>query len=637
MCGICGVIALNGARPDDSVLARMVETLGHRGPDDSGYIVSGPCGLGNTRLAVIDLSEAGHQPMHVRLPGKLGAVREAWIAYNGEVYNFQAVRAALEAQRHVFSSGTDTETLLRAYLDYGSPAFIHAFRGMFALAIWDENNRRLSLFRDRLGQKPLYYTVSDGWLVFGSEIKALLAHPAVQARVNEPLIPHYLAYGYPPAPQTLFEGILSLPPGHMLSVELNDPEPAPHVAPYWEPPFPVWGLDGRSEKELAEELLTRLRRAVGMRMIADVPLGAFLSGGLDSAAVVALMAAESSQPVKTFAIGFENEPSFDETGHARQVAELFQTEHREFILKPKVIDLVEGLVWHHDQPFGDSSAIPTYLVSQHARDFVTVALTGDGGDELFAGYERFHAARLAATYARLPEVTRRAIVGVLGRMPESTGYRGLVRRANRFVQAASLPLSERYLSWVRFVPNAWVETLVGREQAQQVLAHYQAYFQDDGQSHPPVPSLLDVNLRTYLLDDLLVKVDRCSMAVSLEARSPFLDHHLLEFANGIPAQLKLRQGKTKYILKQAMRGLLPDSIIDRPKHGFGVPVGAWFRGELAEYVRGVLLSERAIGRGIFEREGLQAMLESHQSGQADLGHALWTLLTFELWMQRYFD
>jgi asparagine synthase (glutamine-hydrolysing) len=575
--------------------------------------------------------------MHIRFPNKYGAVREAWIAYNGEVYNFKSVRATLEAHRHAFFSDTDTETLLRAYLEFGSPAFIHAFRGMFALAIWDENRRRLSLFRDRLGQKPLYYTVSDGWLVFGSEIKALLAHPAVPVRLNEPLVPHYLAYGYPPAPQTLFEGILSLPPGHMLTVDLDEPNSAPHIEPYWEPPFPTWGSDPRSENEIVEELLTRLRRAVGVRLIADVPLGAFLSGGLDSAAVVALMAEESNQPVKTFAIGFENEPSFDETGHARQVAELFETEHHEFILKPDVVDLVEELVWHHDQPFGDSSAIPTYLVSQQAREFVTVALTGDGGDELFAGYERFHAARLASTYARLPAVTRRAIGGVLSWVPESTGYRGLVRRANRFVQAASLPLSERYLSWVRYVPNVWVETLLGEGQEQRILAHYQTYFQDDSQKAIPLAHLLDVNLRTYLLDDLLVKVDRCSMAVSLEARSPFLDHRLLEFANGIPAQFKLRQGTTKYILKRAMRRLLPDSIVDRKKHGFGVPVGAWFRGELAEYVRAVLLGQRALGRGIFDRDGLQAMLEDHHGGGADLGHALWTLLTFELWMQRYFD
>ncbi|MEJ2148121.1 MAG: asparagine synthase (glutamine-hydrolyzing) [Chloroflexota bacterium] len=636
MCGICGVVSLNDARPDEKTLAQMVETLGHRGPDDSGYTVSGPCGLGNTRLAVIDLSEAGHQPMHVRLPGRYGP-HEAWIAYNGEVYGFKAVRAVLEARGHMFTSDTDTETLLRAYLAYGSPAFIHAFRGMFALAIWDKTHRRLTLFRDRLGQKPLYYTVSDGWLVFGSEIKALLAHPAVQVRLNEPLIPHYLAYGYPPAPQTLFEGILSLPPGHTLTIDLDDPAPAPRIEPYWEPPFPTSGPELRSEDEVAEELQFRLRQVVGMRMIADVPLGAFLSGGLDSAAVVALMAYQSSQPVKTFAIGFENEPSFDETGYARQVAELFETEHHEFILKPDVVNLVEELVWHHDQPFGDSSAIPTYLVSQQARAFVTVALTGDGGDELFAGYERIHAARLAATYARLPSVTRRAIGGMLGRIPESTGYRGLVRRANRFVQGASLPLSERYLSWVRYVPAAWVETLVGAEQEQHVLAHYQEYFQDDIQQAVPLAHLLDVNLRTYLLDDLLVKVDRCSMAVSLEARSPFLDHHLLEFANGVSCQLKLHQGKTKYILKQAMRGLLPDSIIDRQKHGFGVPVGAWFRGELAGYVRAVLLGESALGRGIFDRSGLEAMLETHLSGEADLGHALWTLLTFELWMQRYFD
>jgi asparagine synthase (glutamine-hydrolysing) len=636
------MLALKGQRPDEKVLERMVETLRHRGPDDSGIMVSGPCGLGNTRLAIIDLSAAGHQPMHASYtaselyPSK---TREAWIAYNGEVYNFAEVRAALRANRHVFISGTDTETLLHAYLQYGSPGFIHPFRGMFSLAIWDVAQQSLVLARDRLGQKPLYYCVTSDWIVFGSEIKSLLAHPDVPKRLNERVVSHYLAYGYAPSPETLFDGIYSLPPGYMLTVDLRaDGAPCPKVEAYWQPPYPAAEAGRFNEDELTAELLNRLREAVRIRMIADVPLGAFLSGGLDSAAIVALMAQESAQAIKTFSIGFANEPSFDETAHARRVATRFVTEHHEFIVEPQVIDLLDELLDHHDQPFGDSSAIPAYLVSKLAREYVTVALTGDGGDELFAGYERFYAAQLSRTYARLPGVVHRAVGGAIQRLPQSTTYRDLARRADRFVQGASLPFSARYLGWVRYVPSLWVAALRGEAEEAAVQSHYDSYFTLAPVSdREAVAQLLDVNLRTYLPDDLLVKVDRTSMAVSLEARSPFLDHTLMQFAASLSPDLKMRRGTTKYILKKALRGLLPDSIIDRKKHGFGVPVGAWFRGDLAAYVQAVLLSERAASRGLFSTDAVRAMLNAHQSEEADLGHALWTLLIFEMWMQRYFD
>ncbi len=630
------MLALKGQQPDPRILARMVETLRHRGPDDSGCQISGPCGLGNTRLAVIDLSRAGHQPMYV---SRSSTQAGAWIAYNGEAYNFAELRTKLGDVQHSFFSQTDTETILRSYLQFGAPDFIQPFRGMFALAIWDVACRMLILMRDRLGKKPLYYWLDDEWLVFGSEIKALLVHPAVPLRVNEAAIPYYLAYGYPPTPHTLFEGICSLPPGHLLTADLSGPCPAVKVEPYWELPFPSSGPDPRSEEEIAAELLAQLRTAVRMRMIADVPLGAFLSGGLDSSAVVALMAQESRQAVKTFSIGFTNQPSFDETRFARQVAAHYGTEHHEFIVEPHVVDLVNDLVWYHDQPFGDSSAIPTYLVSRLTREHVTVALTGDGGDELFAGYDRFRAACMAGAYARLPGVIHHAVERILDHLPEATTYGGGVRRAKRFVQAARLPLSEQYLSWVRYIPARWLVALIGEKGEQAVQDHYLTLFVDHSRVRGPdvIAELLDLNMRTYLPNDLLVKVDRCSMAVSLEARSPFLDHRLVEFVVGIPSNLKLRGGVSKYILKRALRGLLPNMIIDRKKHGFGVPVGAWFRDELSGYAQAVLLGERAKKRGFFNSEALQVMLNTHMSGQADLGHALWTLLTFELWMQRYFD
>jgi asparagine synthase (glutamine-hydrolysing) len=642
MCGIAGILSLKGHAPDERVLAQMVDVIRHRGPDDNGYEVVGPCGLGNTRLAVIDLSAAGHQPMRViHTPTKELDLPpyEAWIAYNGEVYNFAEVRAYLEATRHNFFSQSDTETILRAYIQYGAPNFIKAFRGMFALAIWDVRRQRLILARDRVGEKPLYYYMDSEWLVWGSEIKSLLKHSAVPTRLNEALVPHYLAYGYAPAPETMFEGIQQLAPGHMMIVDLASGTPQITIEPYWEAPYPVTDADDRSEDEIASELLEQLRSAVVMRMIADVPLGAFLSGGLDSAAIVALMAQESRRAIKTFAIGFENEPSYDETRYARQVATRFVTDHHEFIVKPDVIELADELVWHHDQPFGDSSAIPTYLVSKLAREHVTVALTGDGGDELFAGYDRFKAAQLAETFDLIPDAAYRAIESALDLLPESTNYGGIVRRANRFVQAATLPLSERYLSWIRYVSSEWVKALAGEAGEARVQNHYRECFGgiDERSGDDVVARLLDVNLRTYLPEDLLVKTDRASMAVALEARAPFLDHMLVQFAAGIPTSLKLKRGTSKHILKKALRGILPNSIIDRKKHGFGVPMGAWFRGDLASYAHQTLLGEKAMRRGIFSSDAVKQMLAAHTSGQADLGQSLWTLLTFELWMQRYFD
>lgn len=647
MCGICGILSLRGETPDQQVLEQMVATLRHRGPDDSGRVISGPCGLGNTRLAIIDLTEAGHQPMRVvhtvtNVPSRTGELfppSEAWITYNGEAYNFGEIKAVLSAMRHRFFSQTDTETLLRAYIQFDVPNFIKAFRGMFAMAIWDVSRQRLLLVRDRLGQKPLYYALADGWFVFGSEIKTLLAHPSIPRRLNEEAVPYYLAYGYPPEAETLFEGIFSLPPGYMLQLDLQAQHIEPVLFPYWHPPYPTSNPDPRTEENIAADLLAHLRWSVRMQMIADVPVGAFLSGGLDSAAVVALMAQETSHQIKTFSIGFKDIPSFDETRFARMVQAHFVTEHHEFMVEPNVIEMLDDLVWYYDQPFGDSSAIPTYLVSRLARDYVTVVLTGDGGDELFAGYERFRAARLATTYSLVPEAAHRAIGGVLERLPESTGYSDVVRNTSRFVRAARLPLAEQYLSWVRYTSADWIMALMGHSHEEKIREHYGSLFMappQEEQKLDVVSQLLDVNIRTYLSGDLLVKVDRMSMASSLEARSPFLDHQLLQFAANIPSSLKLKRGSSKYILKRALRGILPDRIIERRKHGFGVPVGTWFREQLAGYARDVLLNKQSMHRNIFSHPAVEAMLQVHQSGKADLGNALWSLLTFELWMRRYF-
>ncbi len=628
MCGICGVIHFDGSPVEQANLTRMVETIHHRGPDDSGVWAEGNVGLGNTRLAIIDLSPAGHQP----LANETGDV---WIAFNGEIYNFQPIRDGLIKRGHTFRSRTDTETIVHLYEERGIEC-LQALRGMFALAIWDGPKRELWLARDRLGKKPLYYFHDGLRLIFGSEIKCILAYPNVPRVLDRSVLPLYLTYGYVPAPQTIFSGIRALRPGCWLRVAGSRVE----ENQYWSAPSanPPEGSKtfGRVEQDWAEALLEQLREAVRLRLISDVPLGAFLSGGLDSSAVVALMAEAASAPVKTFAIGFSGEPSFDETAHARVVAQHLGTDHHEFIVEPQTIDLIPKLAWHLDQPFGDSSAIPTYLVSKLAREHVTVALNGDGGDELFAGYDRFRAARLAGQYKRLPEWVHRGVTELAKRWPQSTGYRDVGRRTLRFVTAARLPLPQQYLGWVGIMSPELVDGLTVDSGREQATAHFQKYFpQLNGGD--PVPTLLEVNLRSYLPDDLLIKADRLSMAASLEARSPFLDHVLVEFAATIPASLKLRGGTSKYILKRAFEGKLPREIIHRRKHGFGVPIGKWFRTTLREYLADTLLSARARERGLLRPEVVRGLMSEHLSGERDHGQVLWTLLMLEVWAREFLD
>jgi asparagine synthase (glutamine-hydrolysing) len=631
MCGVTGALSLRGKLLQAETLERMTAALRHRGPDDSGIWLNagGTAGLGNTRLAVIDLSADGHQPMP-------DAGRQRWIAYNGEVYNYRTLREDLLRRGVALRSGTDTEAILNLYAEQGANC-LDRLRGMFAFAVWDELDRSLFLARDRLGKKPLYYYQDDDWFVFGSEIKAILAHPAASAtrRVNAQCLPAYLTYGYVPTPDTLFEGIRSLPPGHWLRFRDGQAE----IQRYWDPPLPASNDSASmSEADWSAGLLERLREAVRLRLVSDVPIGAFLSGGLDSSAVVALMAEMGAGRVKTFAIGFSDEPSFDERLHARRVAEYLGCEHHEFDVRARSFDLVALLVRHHDQPFGDSSALPTYLVAQCARQHVTVALTGDGGDELFAGYDRFRAARLAETFHRLPAagLAGRAGLALAEALPQGSGYRDLGRTAARFLRGAAQPLPERYLGWVGVMTSDVVAALTGSDF--DPAGHFAQYFRYSN-GGDPVNALLDVNLRTYLPDDLLVKADRASMAASLEARSPFLDHELVEYAARIPLGLKLRRsaGGAKHILKRAMAGRLPPEIIQRRKHGFGVPVGRWFREDLRDPMRETLLAPTAQQRGYLRPEAVRQMVDAHQRGDRDHGHALFTLLTLELWHQHYFD
>jgi len=624
MCGLCGILNLDGTPVPADVLAAMSATLAHRGPDQAGQIAQDACGLANRRLAVLDLSPRADLPMS-------SAEGDLTLAYNGEIYNFPALRAELEAQGVQFRSDSDAEAVLHLYRRDG-PDVVRALRGMFALALWDGQRRALVLARDRLGKKPLYYFQDARRLVFASEIKALLQHPDVPRRPAQTLTPLLLAYGYIPAPLTAFEGIRMLPPGHLLVSR----DGRITLTRYWSPPPAAPADPAARAEDYLEELRAALDESVRLRLLSDVPLGAFLSGGLDSSLIVALMARQMTAPVKTFAMGFAGEPSFDETAHARRVAALLGTDHHEFIVQPDAVALLPFLVWQHDQPFADSSAIPTYLVSKHTREHVTVALTGDGGDELFAGYERFHAAQLAARYRRAPAVLRRGIGSVVRRLPEATSYRGPVRRARRFVEGAALPPAEAYFSWVRVHDDAQIHDLYAGPPGPDPTAHFTAQFDPDD-ARDFTAQLLDVNLRTYLPDDLLIKADRSSMAASLEARSPLLDHALVELAARIPSNLKLRGGVAKYILKQAAADLLPADIIHRPKHGFGVPVGRWFREGMREYAREILLDPLALGRGCLREDAVRRLLDEHASGRRDHGARLWLLLTFEWWHRLFID
>jgi asparagine synthase (glutamine-hydrolysing) len=581
------------------------------------------------RLSVIDLA-TGHQPMS-------NEDESCCIVHNGEIYNFAELRQELIKRGHQFRSHSDTEVILHGYEEWGSD-IVSRLRGMFAFAIYESEsdekggNSRLFLARDRVGKKPLYYYQDAYRFIFASEIKAVISHPDVPRRVNRQVIPLYLSYGYVPAPYTIFENIYELPPGHLMKIQDGEVE----IEQYWDVDYES-GPDPRLPvEETIERIQELLEEAVRLRLISDVPLGAFLSGGLDSTAVVAYMTRLVDKPVKTFAIGFEDDPSFNELKYARIAARAFSSDHHEFVVRPDTIDLLPKLVWHHDQPFADSSAIPTYLVSKLTKEHVTVALTGDGGDELFAGYERFAAALLAEKYRLTPQFLQAGLTHLFRVLPESTRYDGFVRRVRRFVENAPLPLAERYLGWVGIFDTDFVGELVGESTSIEPQAHFQEYFQSV-QDVDPIGQLLYVNTKTYLPGDLLVKTDRMSMANSLEARCPFLDQKLLEFAASIPSALKLRGLTTKYILKKALIGQIPLEIIHRKKHGFGVPIGRWFRTDLKDYVGEVLLSSRALRRGYFKEEILRKLVDDHQSGRRDHGHQLWSLLTFEIWHQVFID
>jgi asparagine synthase (glutamine-hydrolysing) len=637
MCGICGWIELSpgmSSRPVGSNLEAMSATIEHRGPDDWGKAEFEDAAIAMTRLSIIDL-DGGHQPIS-------NDRRDCYIVFNGEIYNFQELRRELEDKGYCFKTRSDTEVVLRAYEEWGDDC-VSRLRGMFAFAIYDRrpsvangnslpDSGRLFLARDRVGKKPLYYYTDGNQFIFGSEIKAILAHPSVRRRVNQSVIALYLSYGYVPAPHTFFKHIYELPPACILTVQNGEMK----VAQYWAIPTRRLSDPASTEAEAIERLRELFEQAVKIRLVSDVPLGAFLSGGVDSSAIVAVMSRLVDQPVKTFAIGFSDDPSFNELEYARLVAERCRTDHHEFIVSPDAIKLLPQLVWHYDQPFADSSAIAMYLVSKLTREHVTVTLTGDGGDELFAGYKRFTAARVARLYRHLPQFLQTGVADLLSIFPESTNYAGFVQRARRFVHHASRPLAENYLGWIAIFQDRLIQDLLVEKPEVNPLTHFKTYF-DDVHGLEQVDQLLAVHAKTCLPGDLLVKTDRMTMAHSLEARCPFLDQELIDFAAQLPQALKIRGLTGKYILKKALVGIVPPEIIHRKKHGFGVPVGYWFRTSLKDYVRDLLLCPQALRRGYFREESLRNVVEEHQSGRRDHGHKLWALLTFEIWHRMFID
>jgi len=532
---------------------------------------------------------------------------------------------------HQFRTDGDGETICHLYEEYDGDAAKH-LRGQFAFALWDSKQRKLIIARDRTGQKPLYYYHDGEVFVFGSEIKAILQHPAVpvESAFDDPyIVSLYLSYGYVPAPLTAFKGIHALLPGHTLTIDASKKI---QQGTYWQAPqiASAKSPDLNAYVDTVSELLSE---AVKLRLIADVPLGAFLSGGLDSSLIVALMKKHTNATIKTFSIGFEGDDSFDETPYAQEVADFLGTDHTAFRVKPDALDLLEKLVWHHDQPFADSSAIPTFLVSQLTRQHVTVALTGDGGDELFAGYDRFYAASLLQKLSVVPRPLWKIAAHLLSQLPEGTGYYNKIKRAGRFARGASQPLALAYFDWVRLFNADWVHDLTG--ESDHAGEHFQGVFADSI-ANDYIAKILYTNMTTYLRDDLLIKADRCSMAASLEARAPFLDHKLIEYVAGIPFNLKLNGRTTKYILKEAAKNYLPEHIIHRKKHGFGVPLGAWLRDDI-QPVRDILLSQNAKARSILNQSAVEQLITEHSSRQRDHGFRLWTLLTLEMWHRLHID
>jgi asparagine synthase (glutamine-hydrolysing) len=626
MCGICGAVSsIPNKFINESVLKQMCRVMRHRGPDDEGYYVDEYAGLGMRRLSIIDLS-TGRQP----ITNEEGTL---WIVFNGEIYNYPQLRVQLEKKGHIFSTKTDTEVIIHAYEEYGDRCVEH-LNGMFGFAIWDTTNRRLLLARDRLGIKPVYYWFDAGRVIFGSELKAVIGHPDVPREIDPVALNHFLTLEYIPAPWTIFEGINKLPPGHFLVFE----DGKCRIEQYWDVPFREVPQD---EAQCVEALTELISDAVQLRLVSDVPLGAFLSGGIDSSTIVAFMSEAMTEPVRTFSIGFDDQ-TYNELPYARMVASQFNTNHYEEILKPDIASTAERLVRHLDEPLGDFSIFPTYLVSETARRHVTVVLSGDGGDEIFGGYETYVAQNLARFYQLLPAPLRRSMLpALLNRIRPRPAKKGLVNKAKRFVEGAALPASLQHTRWMTFMNDNDKAILyqpdlhqaINGTPAVSVIENYFQRVQD-------INSLAQqqyVDVKTYLVDNILTKVDRMSMAASLEARVPLLDHRVVEFAMSLPAHMKLNRGQTKVILRQTVQDRLPAAILNKPKEGFSIPLKHWLCGPLLPLMTDLLSEDSVRRRGYFQPQCVSRWMSEHLAGQTNHSHRLWALMVFELWQREVLD
>jgi asparagine synthase (glutamine-hydrolysing) len=627
MCGICGKLYFEQERTvTQQELVVMANTLVHRGPDGGDVWTAGNVGLAHRRLAIIDLRTIASQPMS----NEDGSI---WITFNGEIYNFRELRTELEARGHIFRTASDTEVIVHAYDEYGRQC-LDRLRGMFAFAIWDARQRLLLLARDRVGKKPLFYYLSRDRLVFASELKALLTEPTISAEPDPVALDHFLALQYIPAPLTALRGVRKLPPAHWLEVREGRIE----MGRYWQLQYIP-----KRQITLADavaEFRWRFAEAVRLRLVSDVPLGAFLSGGVDSSAVVAAMAQEMGHPVQTFAVGFA-EASFDERAFAKEVAARYGTTHTELLVEAPVTDLLPRLVWHYDEPFGDASAVPSYAIAALTRQHVTVVLNGDGGDENFAGYEWYRKDLLVRRGEVLPLWLRQRLAAWGHGMLAARRLPPLLRKIAHLATLGALSPARRYAYWMEhfsaearqqlYTPAFSAE--IQDSNPEELFAKLMVYSDTEAW----VDTMLETDVNLYLPEDLLVKIDRATMAHYLEARSPFLDHVLMEFVASLPACLKLAHGQQKRLLKAALQDVLPKTVLKRPKMGFCVPLARWFREDLREMAHDILLAPRSRQRGYFRPQTVATLLQAHDRGEANHAESLWDLLMLELWHQTFID
>ncbi|MBU1045153.1 MAG: asparagine synthase (glutamine-hydrolyzing) [Candidatus Omnitrophica bacterium] len=625
MCGICGVLNYKGQKIDENLIKAMSDKLEHRGPDSFGKYIDQKIGLGHRRLSIIDL-KSGQQPIS-------NEDKTIWLIVNGEIYNYRELRDLLEKQGHVFSTNSDSEVIVHLYEQYQEQALDY-LRGMFAFALWDKKKNKLFIARDRMGQKPLVYWHDDKQFVFASELRSLLICPWIKREIDPEALNLYLSFLYVPAPKTMFKNIKKLLPAHYLVVENGKLE----IKKYWSLQPRV---DRRkSLKDYKQGIIEQLDQAVKLRLASDVPLGVFLSGGIDSSAIVSRMSKYSSN-IKTFSVGFENK-LYNELGYARIIAKKFSTEHHELIIKPKAIEIMPKLISHYGEPYADYSCIPTYYIAKFAANHIKVALCGDGGDESFNGYYRYTATKVAQAFDCLPRFLCKLISRTaIGLLPDGNDIRSKSWQIKRFFSGLEYPPVQRYLNWIACFNQQQKKYLLNSDFFSELnintdLEYLQnAYLQI--QSNDFSDATRQVDIDTYLPNDLLVKMDIASMANSLEARAPFLDHKFMEYASQIPHDLKLHNLQNKFILKKALADSLPKDIINRKKQGFAIPIGQWFRHELKDYAYDQLLDKACIDRGYFKQNYLKQILDEHIAGKTDNGYKLYTLLMFELWAKEFID